>query len=166
MLLFPVILRKNLGRLTGFVVIKSQLILRIAGQNPHLFQRDVVKVVDAILDQIVSALAQGDRVELRGFGSFSAKLRGGRVAENRRYTARTRKNHFCFQAEQGKSQAAQLRWLTHQKRLFQNHRILQGKLNAVKAAFKAGVTPARIAREFGISQADVRRALIRDAKRN
>jgi hypothetical protein len=42
----------------------------------------------------------------------------------------------------------------------------QGKLNAVKAAFKAGVTPARIAREFGISQADVRRALIRDAKRN
>jgi hypothetical protein len=41
-----------------------------------------------------------------------------------------------------------------------------GKLNAVKAAFKAGVTPARIAREFGISQADVRRALIRDAKRN
>jgi integration host factor subunit beta len=82
LLLFPVILRTNLGRLTGFVVIKSQLILRIAGQNPHLFQRDVVKVVDAILDQIVSALAQGDRVELRGFGSFSAKLRGGRVGRN------------------------------------------------------------------------------------
>jgi integration host factor subunit beta len=84
LLLFPVILRKNLGRLTGFVVIKSQLILRIAGQNPHLFQRDVVKVVDAILDQIVSALAQGDRVELRGFGSFSAKLRGVALGEIRK----------------------------------------------------------------------------------
>jgi hypothetical protein len=35
----------------------------------------------------------------------------------------------------------------------------QGKLNAVRAAFKAGVTPARIAREFGLSQADVRKAL-------
>jgi hypothetical protein len=35
----------------------------------------------------------------------------------------------------------------------------QGKLNAVKAAFKAGVTPARIAREFGISLSDVRKAI-------
>jgi len=41
----------------------------------------------------------------------------------------------------------------------------QGKLNAVRAAFKAGVTPARIAREFGISRSDVQRALAGDAKR-
>jgi uncharacterized protein (DUF433 family) len=41
----------------------------------------------------------------------------------------------------------------------------QGKLNAVRAAFKAGVTPARIAREFGISRSDVQRALASDAKR-
>jgi hypothetical protein len=41
----------------------------------------------------------------------------------------------------------------------------QGKLNAVRAAFKAGVTPSRIAREFGISQQDVRSALKRDAKK-
>lgn len=40
----------------------------------------------------------------------------------------------------------------------------QGKLNAVRAAFKAGVTPARIAREFGISRSDVQRALAGDAK--
>ena len=38
-----------------------------------------------------------------------------------------------------------------------------GKLNAVRAAFKAGVTPSRIARQFGVSQSDVRRALARDA---
>jgi len=41
----------------------------------------------------------------------------------------------------------------------------QGKLNAVRAAFKAGVTPARIAREFGISRSDVQRALASDSKR-
>jgi hypothetical protein len=37
--------------------------------------------------------------------------------------------------------------------------LTQGKLNAVRAAFKAGVTPSRIARQFGISQADARKAL-------
>jgi DNA invertase Pin-like site-specific DNA recombinase len=42
--------------------------------------------------------------------------------------------------------------------------LAQGKLNAVRAAFKAGVRPSRIAREFGISQADVRRALAGDGK--
>jgi len=41
----------------------------------------------------------------------------------------------------------------------------QGKLNAIRAAFKAGVTPARIAREFGISRTDVQRALAGDAKK-
>jgi hypothetical protein len=41
----------------------------------------------------------------------------------------------------------------------------QGKLNAIRAAFKAGVTPARIAREFGISRTDVQRALADDAKK-
>ena len=41
----------------------------------------------------------------------------------------------------------------------------QGKLNAVRAAFKAGVTPARIAREFGISRSDVQRTIAGDAKK-
>ena len=43
--------------------------------------------------------------------------------------------------------------------------LAQGKLNAVRAAFKAGVRPSRIAREFGISQADVRRVLASDLKK-
>jgi len=43
--------------------------------------------------------------------------------------------------------------------------LTQGKLNAVRAAFKAGVTPSRIARQFGISQADVPKALARDAQK-
>ena len=63
-------------------MIKSLLILRLAGHNPHLHQRDVEKVVDAVLDEIVTALARGDRVELRGFGSFSVKVREGRIGRN------------------------------------------------------------------------------------
>jgi integration host factor subunit beta len=65
-------------------VIKSELILRLAGHNPHLFQRDLEKVVDAILNEILAALARGDRVELRGFGTFSVKVREGRIGRNPR----------------------------------------------------------------------------------
>jgi hypothetical protein len=43
--------------------------------------------------------------------------------------------------------------------------LTQGKLNAVRAAFKAGVTPSRIARQFGISQSNVRKALASDEKK-
>ena len=65
-------------------MIKSDLIERISSQNPHLYQRDVEKVVNAILNQITEALARGDRVELRGFGAFSAKLREARTGRNPR----------------------------------------------------------------------------------
>lgn len=63
-------------------MIKSQLVLRIAGQNSHLYQRDVATLVDVILDEIVAALARGDRVELRGFGAFSVRPRIGRLGRN------------------------------------------------------------------------------------
>ena len=65
-------------------MIKSELIKRIAAQNPHLYERDVEKIVNALLDEIVQALRRGDRVELRGFGVFSAKLRGARTGRNPR----------------------------------------------------------------------------------
>ena len=65
-------------------MIKSELIKRIASQNPHLFERDIEKVVSAILDEMVEALRRGDRVELRGFGAFSAKLREARQGRNPR----------------------------------------------------------------------------------
>ena len=53
-------------------MIKSQLVQHIASQYPHLYQRDIEKVVSAILDEMVEALCRGDRVELRGFGAFSS----------------------------------------------------------------------------------------------
>ena len=63
-------------------MIKSELVLRIAGQNPHLYNRDVEKVVNAIFDEIEAALARGDRVELRGFGSFTVKTSSARPGRN------------------------------------------------------------------------------------
>ncbi|MDJ0931017.1 integration host factor subunit beta [Breoghania sp.] len=65
-------------------MIKSELVQRIAEQNPHLYQRDVENIVNAILDEVVDALKGGDRVELRGFGAFSIKNRPARVGRNPR----------------------------------------------------------------------------------
>jgi integration host factor subunit beta len=66
----------------GLGMIKSELIGRIASQNPHLYQRDIENIVNAIIDEIVKALGRGDRVELRDFGVFSAKIRGPRKGRN------------------------------------------------------------------------------------
>ncbi len=63
---------------------KSELILRLAEQNPHLYQRDIEKIVSTIFDEITEALARGDRVELRGFGAFSVKRRDARTGRNPR----------------------------------------------------------------------------------
>jgi integration host factor subunit beta len=65
-------------------MIKSELVQRIAVQNPHLYQRDVENIVNAILNEIIAALARGDRVELRGFGAFSVKYRQARIGRNPR----------------------------------------------------------------------------------
>ena len=69
-------------------MIKSELVLRIAEQNPHLYQRDIENIVNAILNEITLALANGDRVELRGFGAFSVKERKARVGRNPRTGAK------------------------------------------------------------------------------
>ena len=65
-------------------MLKSELIKRISAQNPRLYDRDIERVVNAIFDEMVEALRRGDRVELRGFGVFSAKLRGPRQGRNPR----------------------------------------------------------------------------------
>ncbi|MBV6631802.1 MAG: integration host factor subunit beta [Alphaproteobacteria bacterium] len=63
---------------------KSELILRLAERNPHLFQRDVERLVACVFDEITDALSRGDRVELRGFGAFSVKHREARTGRNPR----------------------------------------------------------------------------------
>ena len=63
---------------------KSELIQRLADQNPNLFRRDIERIVSTIFDEISDALHRGGRVELRGFGAFSVKERGERVGRNPR----------------------------------------------------------------------------------
>ena len=65
-------------------MIRSELIQKLADENPHLFQRDVERIVNTIFDEITETMARGDRVELRGFGAFSVKKRDSRVVRNPR----------------------------------------------------------------------------------
>ena len=65
-------------------MIKSEIVQRMAAQNPHLYQREIENIVNTILAAITAALARGDRVELRGFGVFSAKHRPARIGRNPR----------------------------------------------------------------------------------
>ncbi len=65
-------------------MIKSELVQIIANRNPHLFQRDVENIVNAVFDEIADSLAEGNRVELRGFDAFSVKNRPAREGRNPR----------------------------------------------------------------------------------
>ena len=67
-----------------FVMTKSELIARLAAQNPSLYHRDIERLVNTIFDTITEALVVGDRVELRGFGAFSLREREARVGRNPR----------------------------------------------------------------------------------
>lgn len=63
---------------------KSELIQRLAESHPHLYHRDVERIVGTVFEEISAALERGDRVELRGFGTFSVKHRDARVGRNPR----------------------------------------------------------------------------------
>lgn len=65
-------------------MIRSELIQKIADENPHLYQRDVERIVSTVFDEITDAMSDGNRVELRGFGAFSVKKREPRVGRNPR----------------------------------------------------------------------------------
>jgi integration host factor subunit beta len=65
-------------------MIKSELVARLAQRYPHLYHRDVERIVTTVLDKITHSLAAGHRVELRGFGAFSVKRREARQGRNPR----------------------------------------------------------------------------------
>ncbi|WP_201842303.1 HU family DNA-binding protein [Microvirga zambiensis] len=65
-------------------MIKSELIQKLAEHDPHLFRQDFEKIVDAILGTIREGLARGDRVELRGFGTFTLRKHAARIGCNPR----------------------------------------------------------------------------------
>ena len=104
-------LRPFTSLMTGMraAMLKSELIRLIYDQNLHLRQRDVENIVDAILGAIVGAMAQGDRVELRDFGTFSVRQWKSRIARNPRTgvaVAVKKKVHPAFRA--GKEMRARL----------------------------------------------------------
>lgn len=61
---------------------KSELIERLANQNPRVTARDVDETVKAVLDAMTSAMANGSRIEIRGFGSFTLNHRPSRIGRN------------------------------------------------------------------------------------
>ena len=65
-------------------MIRSELVQKLVDENPHLHQRDVEKIVSTIFEEIINTMAEGDRVELRGFGAFSVKKRDPRIGRNPR----------------------------------------------------------------------------------
>ena len=68
----------------GGRMLKSDLVRRILAQNPHLYLQAVEKIVDALFDEIITSMARGKRVELRGFGAFTVKVHEARTGRNPR----------------------------------------------------------------------------------
>ena len=65
-------------------VTKPKLVARLAKKRPHLSHGDLDRIVTTILDEISAAMVRGDRVELRGFGTFGVKRRDARQGRNPR----------------------------------------------------------------------------------
>lgn len=62
--------------------VRSELVQKIATESPHLLRRDVERVVNVVMGAMTEALGRGERVELRGFGSFSVGRRDARAGRN------------------------------------------------------------------------------------
>jgi integration host factor beta subunit len=66
----------------GAVMTKSGLIESVAEKTPHISKRDTEIVVNTIFESMAQALKTGDRIEIRGFGSFQVKIREAREGRN------------------------------------------------------------------------------------
>ncbi len=65
-------------------MIRSELVAKLAAENPGLQPQDIERIVSGFYEAILSRLAAGGRVELRGFGAFSTRARDGRTGRNPR----------------------------------------------------------------------------------
>lgn len=65
-------------------MIKSELIQQLTDENPHLYHRDIERIVGTIFDEVTKVLEEGGRAELRGFGAFSVRHRASRTGRNPR----------------------------------------------------------------------------------
>jgi integration host factor subunit beta len=80
----PIIIVHSPDQYGTIAMTKSELVRKLAEANPRRYHHDVEVIVTLFFEQIAAALARGDRVELRGFGAFSVKLRGARIGRNPR----------------------------------------------------------------------------------
>ncbi len=65
-------------------MIRSDLLAKLGAENPELKPDEIEKIVDCFFGQIIQRLAEGGRVELRGFGAFSTRSREPRIGRNPR----------------------------------------------------------------------------------
>jgi integration host factor subunit beta len=65
-------------------MIRSELVQMLANDNPGLAAKEIDKIVSIFFDEISQRLAEGGRVELRGFGAFSTRARDARTGRNPR----------------------------------------------------------------------------------
>ena len=72
------------GNRKGAPMIRSELLEKLAEENPELKPDEIEKIVDLFFNQISQKLAEGGRVELRGFGAFSTRQRKPRIGRNPR----------------------------------------------------------------------------------
>ena len=80
-------------------IVKSKLLKQLSNDYPNFLKKDLEKFTNIILDEIKRALKRGDRVELRGFGVFSAKTQKARISRNPKtgekvYTPEKKTIHF------------------------------------------------------------------------
>ena len=63
-------------------IVKSKLLKQLSQNYPNFLKKDLEKFTDIILKEIKKTLRRGERVELRGFGVFSAKTQNARISRN------------------------------------------------------------------------------------
>jgi integration host factor subunit beta len=68
--------------MSNSAITKSEMIEMLAADQPQLAYRDVELAVKGLLERMADALAEGDRIEVRGFGSFSLHYRPSRIGRN------------------------------------------------------------------------------------
>jgi integration host factor subunit beta len=92
-------------------VLKRELIQRVAGGNPHLRASDAEKIVNTIFEEMMAAMARGDRVELRGTGAFTVRVRRptGPKSKDRERSRRARETCSPFQAGQANARTPEWR---------------------------------------------------------
>ena len=66
------------------MIVKSKLLKQISDNYPNFFRKDLEKFLNIFLNEIMSSLNRGERVEFRGFGTFSSRTQKSRISRNPR----------------------------------------------------------------------------------